>query len=181
MLGLDEAGLRNVLGSYITFQNNGSTLNGMAGQYEHMINQFAYTQGVKLDKQTVKNQAQLIGKGLATEEDFKNQIVNQAISLYPGYAAQLQAGQTMMDIASPYIQTMADDLDLPVTSINLTDPMIKRALNGTNAQGKPVGMDQVTFQSQLRNDPRWGQTKKAQDGTMKVGLKVLQDMGLTGG
>jgi hypothetical protein len=42
-------------------------------------------------------------------------------------------------------------------------------------------MDQVTFQSQLRNDPRWGQTKKAQDGTMKVGLKVLQDMGLTGG
>jgi hypothetical protein len=181
MLSLDEAGLRNVLGSYITFQNNGSTLNGMAGQYEHMINQFAYTQGVKLDKQTVKNQAQLIGKGLATEEDFKNQIVNQAISLYPGYAAQLQAGQTMMDIASPYIQTMADDLDLPVTSINLTDPMIKRALNGTNAQGKPVGMDQVTFQSQLRNDPRWGQTKKAQDGTMKVGLKVLQDMGLTGG
>jgi len=181
MLGLDEAGLRNVLGSYITFQNNGSTLNGMAGQYEHMINQFAYTQGVKLDKQTVKNQAQLIGKGLATEEDFKNQIVNQAISLYPGYAAQLQAGQTMMDIASPYIQTMADDLDIPVTSINLTDPMIKRALNGTNAQGKPVGMDQVTFQSQLRNDPRWGQTKKAQDGTMKVGLKVLQDMGLTGG
>ncbi len=180
-LGLDEGGLKNILGGYITFQENGSTLTGMAGQYENMIKQFAFTQGVTLDKQTVKNQAQLIGRGMATEEDFKNQIVNQAISMYPGYTDQLKAGQTMMDIASPYMQTMSDDLEIPFTSLNLTDPLIKKALNGVNQQGKPVGMDQLTFQSTIRNDPRWGKTQKAQDGAMKIGLKVLQDMGLTGG
>ena len=155
--GMDESGLRNVLGEYIAFQKNGSTLNGAAGQYEHNIREFAYHQGVSLDKQTIKNQAQLIGRGMATEQDFKSQIVNQAASMYPSYTAQLQAGQTLMDIASPYMQTMAEDLDLPVASIRLTDPLIKRALNGVDSKGKPVGMDQVTFQNQLRNDPRWGQ------------------------
>src|SRR5678810_493548 len=97
--GLDEGGLRNLLGEYVNFQDNGSTLNGMAGQYEHMIRQFAYTNGVSLDKQTIKNQAQLIVRGVATEQDFKNQIVNQAVSMYPGYKSQLEGGQTMMDIA----------------------------------------------------------------------------------
>jgi hypothetical protein len=179
--GLDEAGLRNVLGGYITFQGNGSTLNGQAGQYEHMIKQFAFTQGVTLDKQTVKNQAQLIGRGMATEQDFKNQITNQAVSTYPGYAAQLQAGQTMMDIASPYMQQMADDLEIPFSNITLSDPLIKRALNGVNQQGKPVGMDTVTFQNQVRNDPRWVRSSKAQDNMMSTGLKVLQDFGMIGG
>lgn len=179
--GLDEAGLRNVLGGYVSFQGNGSTLNGQAGQYEHMIKQFAYTQGVTLDKQTVKNQAQLIARGMATEQDFKNQITNQAVSTYPGYAAQLQAGQTMMDIASPYMQQMADDLEIPFTDIKLSDPLIKRALNGVNQQGKPVGMDTVTFQNQIRNDPRWVRSSKTQDNVMSTGLKVLQDFGMIGG
>lgn len=179
--GLDEAGLRNVLGAYIGFQKNGSTLNGDAGQYENMIRQFAYTNGVSLDKQSIKNQAQLIARGMATEQDFKNQITNQAISLYPGYAQQLQAGQTMMDIASPYMQMMSEDLEIPFTDVTLTDPLIKRALNGVNSQGKPVGLDQTSFQQLIRNDPRWRKTKNAQDGAMATGLKVLKDMGMIGG
>lgn len=179
--GLDEAGLRNVLGGYIGFQKNGSTLNGDAGQYEHMIKQFAYTQGVSMDKQAIKNQAQLIARGMATEQDFKNQITNQAISLYPGYMQQLQAGQTMMDIASPYMQMMAEDLEIPYTKIGVTDPLIKRALNGVDNQGKPVGLDQTSFQRLIRNDPRWRQTSGAQDGVMTTGLKVLRDMGMIGG
>lgn len=179
--GLDEAGLKNVLGGYITFQGNGSTLNGQAGQYEHMIKQFAYTQGVTLNKQTVKNQAQLIGRGMATEQDFKNQITNQAVSTYPAYTTQLQAGQTMMDIASPYMQQMADDLEIPFSDITLSDPLIKRALNGVNQQGKPVGMDTVAFQNQIRNDPRWVRSSKTQDNMMSTGLKVLKDFGMIGG
>lgn len=179
--GMDEALLRNTLGAYITFQEKGGTLRGAAGQYEHAIREFAYQQGVKLDKQTVKNQAQLIGRGVATEQDFKNQIVGQAISMFPSYKAQLEAGQTMMDIASPYIQMMADDLEIPYTRVDLGDPLIKRALNGVDQQGKPVGMDQVTFQQMIRSDPRWGRSQKAQDSAFTVGLKVLKDMGFHGG
>lgn len=179
--GLDEAGLRNILGGYVSFQKNGSTLNGEAGQYEQSIREFAYNNGVSLDKQTIKNQAQLVVRGMATEQDFQSQIVNQASSMYPGYTAQLQAGQSLMDIASPYVQIMSESLDIPASNINLMDPIIKRALNGTDQAGKPVGMDQTSFQSLLRSDPRWGRTNDAQGRVMSVGMKVLRDMGMMSG
>lgn len=179
-LGLDESGLKNILGLYIDFTSKG-TLKGAAGAYEHMIRQFSYAQGVSLDRQTIKNQAELIARGLATVEDFKNQVVNQAVSLYPGYAAQLQAGQTMLDIASPYMEMVAEDLEIPSHRIKLTDPLIKRALNGVDDQGKPVGLDVTQFQKLIRNDPRWRNAQRTQDSVMSTGLKVLQDMGMIGG
>jgi hypothetical protein len=73
---------------------------------------------------------------------------------------------------------MAEDLELPLNKINLKDQMIRQALNGVNKEGKPVGMDQVTFRNMLRQDPRWAKTKKASNDVMKAGLQVLTDMGL---
>lgn len=175
--GLDESGLKNVLGGYVDFTNKG-TLTGQAGMFEKSMNEFAYQQGVDVDKQTLKNQAQLLARGMGTEQDYKSQMVDQAISTFPNYAQQLKAGQTMMQIANPYIQIMAKDLELPVNSINLKNQLIRQALNGTDKQGKPVGMDQVTFRNLIRQDPRWSRTQGAKDGAMKVGLQVLKDMGL---
>jgi len=174
--GIDEGGLRNILGGYVNFIKG--TLRGEAGAYANAIKKFAYDQGVTLDDQTVKNQAALVGRKLATEEDFRNQIVQQAISAYPAYQEQLEAGQTLMDIANPYIQIMAEELELSPTSIKLTDPLIKQALNGANSDGKPTGMDQTTFLTRLRNDARWSQTQGAQDKMMDVGYNVLKSMGL---
>lgn len=178
--GLDEALLRNLLGQYVTFTEKG-TMTGQAGMLERQMKEYAYEQGVSLDKQTIKNQAQLVARGLATQDDFKNQIVAQASSAYPAYVEQLKGGQTMRQIAAPYIQQMADDLEIADTSISLTDPLIKRALNGLNKDGKPMGMQLVDFQSTLRSDPRWRRTSKAQQATMNVGIQVLRDMGMIGG
>lgn len=174
--GMDEGQLVNVLGGYVKFV--GGTLKGEAGQYENSIKSYAATQGVTLDDQSIKNQAALIARKLATESDFKNQIMQQAVSAYPGYKQQLEAGQTMQDIANPYIQIMAQELELPPSAVKLTDPLIRSALNGVNKDGKPTGMDQTTFLQRVKNDPRWSQTQNAQDDVMKVGLNVLKSMGL---
>src|SRR5258705_373264 len=175
--GLNEEGLRNVLGQYIKFGKSGN-LNGDAGTYENNIKQVAYNQGVTLSDQTIKNQAALIGRGLATQKDFENQIQQQAASAYPAYKNQLAAGSTMMDIAQPYIQSMSQGLEIPAQGIGLTDPLVKQALNGLDDKGQPTGMDQVDFQSLVRNDPRWKATQNAQDSLMSAGTKVLTDMGL---
>lgn len=177
---MDEALLRNTLGGYIQFTDS-QNLKGSAGMFEHNMKQFAAEMGVSVDKQTMLNQAQLIARGVETEMNLKNQIVNQAASLYPAYTQQLQAGQTMKEIANPYIQIMAEDLELLPDSITLQDPMIRSALNGVNKQGKPVGMDLTTFQNTVRNDPRWVRSSNAQASMMKTGLQVLRDMGLAGG
>lgn len=176
-MGLDEASLKNILGSYVTFTDK-QTLTGQAGMFEKSMREYAYQQGVETNPQFLKERAQLVARGIATEQDFKSEMALQAASAYPAYAQQLQAGQTMMQIANPYIQIMAQDLEIPATSINLKDQMVRQALNGVNKDGKPVGMDQTTFRNLIRQDPRWSQSQGAQDKVMKVGLDVLKGLGL---
>jgi hypothetical protein len=178
--GLDEDGIRQVLGQYVSFTKDG-TLTGEAGMHAYTMKQFAYANGVSIDDQTLKNQAALVVKKLSTTQDFESQIREQAKSAYPGYAAQIDAGQNMQDIAQPYIQTMAKELEIPATSLNMQDPTIKTAMNGLNKDGKPTGKNLLDFENQLRNDPRWAKTKNAQDATMNAGFNVLQSMGLIKG
>jgi len=175
-MGMDEGALRNVLGGYVKFI--GGTLRGEAGVYESSIRKYAADQGVDLDDNTIKNQAALIARKLATESDFQEQIKQQAISAFPGYQQQLDSGQTMKDVASPYTQLMAQQLEINPNQVSLKDPLIRQALNGLNAQGKPTGLDQSDFLQLVRNDPRWRQTQGAQDAAMKTSLGVLKALGL---
>lgn len=175
--GMDENALRQVLGQYVTFSKEG-TMTGEAGMHAYTMKQYAYANGVDISDQSLKNQAALVVKKLATTQDFESQIREQAKSAYPGYAAQIDAGQNMRDIAGPYIQTMAKELELPAASIGIQDPTIKTAMNGLNKDGKPTGKNLLDFENQLRNDPRWGKTKGAQDAAMSASMNVLQSMGL---
>lgn len=176
--GLDEDGLRSLLGKYVTFTKDG-TLQGEAGMHEFTMKEYAANMGIKLDEQTIKSQAQRVIRKVATTQDFESLIRDHAKSMYPSYAKQIDAGQTMKDIASPYTQAMAQTLELPDTDITLDDPNIKAALNGLSSDGKPTGLTLTDFQQKLRSDPRWKQTSQAQNGVLTAGHQVLKDMGLT--
>lgn len=178
--GMQEDQLRMVLGQYVTFAKDG-TLKGEAGMHEYGIRKYAAANGIELTDQAIKNQAQMIVKKLGTSQDFESQIREQAKSMFPGYAEQLDAGTTMEDIAGPYQQMMAQELELPGEAITLQDPLIRGALNGLNKDGKPSGINLADFQAQLRADPRWGRTRNAQNQTMNVASDILRDMGLLGG
>lgn len=178
--GMDENAIRYAIGGYVEFTKKG-TLRGEAGMHEYTMKQYAYEMGIKLDNQTIKNQAARVVKKVATTQDFEDEVRVQAKSMFPAYEQQIDAGSTVRDIASPYMALMAEELEIPDQSIDVMDPRIKKALNGLDANGKPGGVSLYDFQNQLRNDSRWSKTDKAQDSVMDVGLKVLQDMGLAGG
>lgn len=173
----DEAMMRNALGGYVTFTKDG-TLKGEAAMHEYTMKQFAYANGVQLSSEAIKKQAQLVVRKLATTQDFENQVRQSAISLFPAYQKQIEAGSNVADIASPYMQMMSQELELPYQGLDVLDPTIRSAMNGMDKSGKPVGMTLTDFQQQLRNDPRWAKTTSARNGSMAVGLKILQDMGL---
>lgn len=177
--GMDEGQLRMALGGYVQFTKNG-TLRGEAGMHEYTMKQYAFEMGIKLDPQTIKNQAARVVKKVATTQDFEDEIRVQAKSLFPAYELQIDSGSTVRDIASPYMSLMAEELEIPDNSIDVMDPIIKKALNGLDANGKPGGVSLYDFQTQLRGDRRWKQTDKAQDNVMNVGRQVLTDMGLMG-
>jgi len=175
--GMQEDQLRYALGEYVTFTKDG-TLRGEAAMHEYTIKEYAYNMGIKLTDQAIKNQAQQVVRKVATTQDFESQIRESAKSMFPSYAKEIDAGITVKDIASPYIQMMADELEIPDHSIDVTTPVIKNALNRLDAKGKPAGVNLYDFQQELRSDPRWAETDKAKDGVMSVGVQVLRDMGL---
>ncbi len=178
MYGMTEDNLRPILADYIDFSKN--NLNGEAGMHEHNMRQFASDMGVDMSQDSIKNYAQLLVKGMATQDDYQNFIREQAISAFPAFTQQIQGGVKVKDIANPYIQSMAQSLEMNPFDITLKDPLIKQALNGTNQDGKPSGLTVGDFQTMLRGDPRWRSTQQAQDKAMNIGRSVLRNMGVIG-
>jgi hypothetical protein len=173
----NDAQVANYLGSYVNFTKD-HTIGGQAGAAYRQITQYAYDQGVRISDQTAKNNAAYLERGLTTMQGIQDGLRQQAISTYPGFAEQIAAGATMRDIAQPYIQMAAQQLELPETDISVWHPKVRAALQQADPKGQPAPMSLSDFQSTLRADPAWRTTQNAQDQTMQIGRQVLQSMGL---
>jgi hypothetical protein len=175
-LGWDEGQIRYYLGQYVSFK--GETLQGEGGEAITEMREYAYNMGVSLSDTWYTDRARNILRGVATIQDYKSEIQNKAKAAFPQWTKQIEAGQSVADIASPYMQSMAQILELPAGSINLFDSTIKKALNYTNKgtlqkEAKPLWQ----FENELRADPRWKKTKNAQDSLFQIGHQVLADFG----
>ena len=166
------------LGSYVTFTQGGST--GEAGDDLDQLHQFSYSMGIKNSDASYQKMATSIVRSQSTIQDAKDAITKQAQALFPTWSKQLAAGQTVADLASPYMQSMSTILEVPPGSVNLFDPTIKKALQykdpttGANST-QPIW----SFENTLRQDPRWKATKNAQDSVMASAHQVLQDFGFS--
>ena len=174
--GWDESAVRFFLGEYIAL---GAVQEGEAGEAHDAMHQYAYAMGIELSDGWYGDRARNIARGIATLQDYKSEIANLAKAQFPQWTAQIEGGQTVADIAQPYLQSMANILELPAGSVNLFDNTIKKALSYTDSKTLEKGAKPLwQFENELRSDPRWKQTKNAQDSLMQVGHKVLADFGL---
>ena len=122
--------------------------------------------------------AKNILSGDGTIEAWKKKLNDVAKSKYASFADQLDAGMTVKQVASPYINSMANILEIPSGSIDLTDSTINKALTNLDATSKPALQPIWQFETGLRKDPRWASTKNAKDAADSVARSVLSDMGL---
>lgn len=174
--GWNESQLRYYLGQYVYF--DGGDMEGEGADIQGDLRSYAYSMGVKMSNEWYADNTRKVLRGIATASDYKNEMLRQAKAMFPQYAKQLDAGQTVADIAQPYMQSMAQILELPMGSINLFDSTIKKALQYKNPgtlQTESKALWQ--FENELRSDPRWKKTKNAQDSLMQVGHQVLADFG----
>lgn len=174
--GWSDGQLRNYLGQYVYF--DGGDMEGQGADTQNELRSYAYSMGVHMSDKWYADNTRKVLRGMATTSDYKNEMLRQAKAMFPQFSKQLDAGQTVADIASPYMQTMAQILELPTGSINLFDPTIKKALQYKNpgtlqTESKPLWQ----FENDLRADPRWKATKNAQDSMMQIGHQVLSDFG----
>jgi hypothetical protein len=109
----------------------------------------------------------------ASLDDFNQKIRNYAKAAVPEWAKKLiDQGTDLNDIISPYRATMADELELPFTSIDVTDSVVQNALSSN--------MSLADMRKQLRQDTRWQYTDKARESVSNAALKVLRDFGFQG-
>ena len=134
--------------------------------------------GVSYSQDWFNQSAKDVLLGNVDNDSLTQAIKDLAKSRYPTLAKQIDAGYSVRQIASPYIQTMGNVLEINPNDITLDDPTIKRAFTSLDAEGQPMTKPLWEFEKELRQDERWRFTKNAQQDLMGTARKVLQDFGL---
>jgi hypothetical protein len=175
--GWNDAQIRDQLGGMVKTTNG--VYGGSTGEDIDSVMSTAYKNGVKISAATQQKWASQIASGNQTANFYEQTVRNMAKTLAPGFASQLQAGVDLSDIASPYVEAKAKILEQDPADIDLFDPDIRGALSGVDKDGKPSTTSLWQFEQQMRQKPQWLGTQNAQDSTMSVANKVLQDFGFS--
>lgn len=153
---------------------------GPSGKYFVAVKNLAYDNGIKLSDNDATNYANKIVAGLVDENTIYNTIRESAASAFPSLADKIKAGLDLKSLASPYIQSMSDILEIPDTAIDLFDPQIRSAMAFTLPDGKVGTKSIYDFEKDLRKDDRWQYTNKAREQAASVATTVLRDFGFMG-
>ena len=175
--GWTEGQIRDELGKYLTFGDD--DWGGEGGEVIEKAKTYAYQMGVTFAGKWFADNARLVVRGMKTQQDVDDEIRRASKATFSQWSKQIDAGQTVADLASPYFQSMVQILELPAGSINLFDPTIKSALQSKDKQtGKNTVKPIWQFENDLRNDSRWKGTQNAQNSIMQVAHQVLADFGV---
>ena len=153
---IDTAGVKNV--------------GGIVGSNLASIRKFASDYNVSLSDAEVRKFAI---DGLSNKnalEIAKTKIQNTSKVRYQNLAQYIDQGLSVKDIASQYINKMANVLEVNPDTIKLDDRYIDTALSTL-----PNFTD---FNKMLRNSPQWEYTTNAREEAAGYANKILQDFGL---
>jgi hypothetical protein len=155
-------------------------LQGNAGDLQQQLKAIAEANGLKYNDSYYLSASKSVASGLSTAEDWQREIRSQAASMYPAWSDKINSGMDINDLASGYINKMAQTLEIDPNSINLNDPYIRQALGAKDDKNNPTMMSMWEFEQQLRKDPRFMQTKQAQDDMFSAGNAILKMFGMAG-
>lgn len=159
-------------------QNDEGFMRGEAGTLQQRMLEVARNNGLTFSPDYYESAARSVASGLTTEDDWLREVREQAASLWPTMSDKIKSGLDAKALASGYINTMAQTLELDPEQVSLDDPFIRQALTSTDEQGNPMSL--WDFQQSLRKDPRWMQTKQANDQIASIGTDILKTFGFIG-
>lgn len=151
-------------------------MQAMAIKAEDGLRQFAAMNGLQYSDDWYKAQV----KGVVTgQQDYDSLLhdlrVRDVAGAFPGWAKQIEAGQSVASLASPYVASMQRILG---ANADLFDPTIRRAMQSQGGDGQPTTMPMWQFEQQLRNDPRWAKSDDAKNGLGGEAQSILNTFGL---
>lgn len=200
MFGWSDQELKNAIGSELSYAPGQAR--GGAGSFDAQVRSAANDYGLTVSDGTVGQWVRNLSQGTWSMDNVTSQLKDWAMSKYPGLGAQLGQGMTVRQVADPYIQSYASVLEQPAGAVQLTDPLIQKALQGSPPTTPPTAKSGSTglsgpsngpsstappptsptslydFENSLRQDPRWLNTQNAHQAAQQAAQGVLKDWGL---
>lgn len=119
--------------------------------------------------------------GDAGMADWLNKLKSYAKSKFAPFADRIDKGETVFDIAQPYIDMYSQTLELNPHDVGLDDKFVQRWLQGKSEAGKPPAATAVwQAQQDLRKDPRWGFTNNARQSAAETATVIGKAFGMVG-
>lgn len=163
------------------YSANGAMV-GSAAQAETKLKQLAQDYGIPATDAYVQGQVRNIVAGKDSIDGATQQYIQQAKAKYPQFAAQIDAGQTIRDIADPYMAQMSKTLEMPQTAITLDNTLVQKGLSQTDpTKGTQTSMPMWQFDQLLKADPRYDHTQQARTDAYTTLTQIGKDFGFTGG
>lgn len=150
---------------------------GTSLQLMDTLKTLAYKNGVSYNDTWYETAAKDVLMGTGAANEYEKQIRDAAKSKYAALSAQIDAGMNVMDVASPYLQSMAAKLERDQTTLTLDDPLLQRALTGLNEKGEPQLQPLWKFEQELKKDNRYFQTNGARREFLDVSTEIARQFG----
>jgi hypothetical protein len=157
-------------------------LNGLQGGMAAtalQLKQMASDYGMNWTPAQIAERAQNVIDGTTTIDTYQNDLIGWAKSAFPGLAKQIDGGQTVRQLADPYVQSMSALLEIDPGTLSVYTPKIRQAMQGYQdphtKERAPLSLSD--FETQVRQDPRWQYTQNAKDTMSTALLKIGADFG----
>ena len=149
-------------------------LEGDAGAYQDTLMKYADDMGLMKGRRELNGYVKEIIGGARSIDDVAGDMRKQAGVLYANFADRLNADPklTVRDLVNPYLQVMADTLEIDPNTVKLTDPTIQNAISGTKLRSLSE------FQTDMRGDSRFGETKNAKREAVDLANALLRSFGI---
>lgn len=174
-LGWTDDRIKDWMGAKVT--THGGQMWGEAGEAFDKLHELAYLNGMRYSQWFVDESRRIVS-GKSTLQNAEAKIRREAAARYGAFSDQIKAGQNVLDLASPYIKSMAQLLELNENDLNLYDRHISKAMTYKGPGGTTDSYSLWQFENDVRNDPRWRKTNNARESMMTVARQVAKDFGL---
>lgn len=179
-MGWSQAELVDRISSSVDYEKmlKKDSLGGTAAETKAQLDSLAANYGLKLGDQWKARQLSAIMSGDDTAAGVQQKVQEMAMREYKAFADRIAAGETVTEIADPYVSKYAELLEQNPNGVKLDDDLIQRAMKQQGPDGKPAAMDLYTFEKEVRKDNRWQYTQNARQEVANVTSDLMRQFGV---
>lgn len=152
---------------------------GAAGTIQTELQQWAAKNGMDIPADTLQRMIASGAFGKQSVDDMKAELRKTYLAgANPAWSDKIAAGADPYDIAAPYRSRAATLLERgDANSVGMDDPYIQRAMQHTDASGKPAVLPLYEFDKMIRSTEEWKRTDNAHATYASVGDDILKMFG----